>query len=175
VTNVSRSNLQLGIAGFRSTQLVVDMALKRELERSLLAHGGKYDLGRLGAEIAYTIAVEVLALKGIVLREPSLGGKDLFSKDGQVVIQTRLLARTRYESTEQFKADLRGEMARLIRKLVQDFAYNSGATTGYAILTYVRGSQNPRSLIFEIPRSFRSSANPKMGPPGFEPGANPAV
>lgn len=148
-------------------QIVADLFPLRKSDRFVLMHGRKYDIGRVGAEIAYTIATEVLALRGIILNEPSKGGKDLFTKDGRVVLQTRLLTRTRNEGVDEFEADLRREMSRLIRKLEQDFRYGPTVERGYAILTYLGHSPVLRSMVVEV--------KSKVGPPGFEPGATPAI
>jgi hypothetical protein len=72
---------------------VNDIKLARDTERYYLIRGRKYDIGRIGAEIAFTIATRVLGLGDVVLSEPFKGGKDLYTKDREAVIQSRLLRR----------------------------------------------------------------------------------
>jgi hypothetical protein len=174
VTRTSYANIDFHLRGVKKGQTVVDLNLLRSSDRLLLLHGGNYHLGRIGAEVAYTIANEVLSMKGVVLNEPSQGGKDLFTTDGRVVIQTRLLARTWYETTEQLGRDLHSELTKLVQKLGQDFRYNPSAVLGYAILTYARRFRAPRSIVLEISRPVSVRPNRDVGPAGFELATTPA-
>ena|SRR2546427_12298339 len=53
--------------------------------------GSTYDLGRLGAEIAFTVGKEDLDLNNLILEEPSAGGADLHTADWSALMQARLL------------------------------------------------------------------------------------
>src|SRR5438093_6639856 len=87
-------NLPVYLEGTPNAFQIDSVTLNRQLEKTMLASGSEYDLGRLGAEIAYTIANEKLGLRDVVIVEPSQRGADLFTKDGQVVMQARLLRST---------------------------------------------------------------------------------
>jgi hypothetical protein len=141
--------------------LVRDIYAVRRSEGLLMEHGRKYQLGRAGAEIAYCIANRVLHLSGLVLNEPSKGGRDLYTNDGLVTIQSRLLTRTLAEGAGEPQLTIRREISRLIRKLAQDFEYNPRAEKGCAILTYLTKSLGARAIIVETLR-------PKIVGPGRE-------
>jgi hypothetical protein len=76
-------------------------------------------------------------LKGLVLPDPNSPGKDLYTTDGTVVIQARILTRTSALNTSRLENVLDGQISRLINKLRQDFDYNPNAKVGYAILSYL--------------------------------------
>ena len=116
---------------------VVQIRVKRLLESAMLQSIATYAHGRLGAEMAYTIAVTKLGLRDVVLFEPSTGGKDLYTKDGRVMIQARLLTEPGPLQPERLRRTIRIQVARLMRKLGQDFAHNPGARIGYAVLSYL--------------------------------------
>lgn len=111
--------------------------LVRILEQRMEQMGTAYDHARLGAEIAYTAASELLKLEGITLFEPSRGGKDLYSKDGRVVIQARMLVRTREFAPTPLKDELSRNLKNLLAKLEQDFRHNASAKFGLAVLTFL--------------------------------------
>jgi hypothetical protein len=165
VTKTTYTNLDSQLPGFKGKQIISDVNLQSSSDKFVLSHGSNYDLGRLGAEVAYTIAKEILSLKDTVLNEPSQGGRDLFTKDGKVVIQARLLARTKYESTEDLSRDLRRELAKLVRKIDQDFRFNSAASVGYAILSYVQKPEVLRSVILQVARSSPMGARERWARP----------
>ncbi|MDA4119380.1 MAG: hypothetical protein OK436_02225 [Thaumarchaeota archaeon] len=138
--------------------LVPDISAVREAECLLIEHGRKYQLGRIGAEIAYAIANRILHLNEVVLNEPSRGGKDLFTRDGLVVIQSRLLTRTLVTGKGEPLLTIRRELSRLIGKLSQDFEYTPEAEKGYAILTYLTKSLGVRAIVVELLRHNYQSA-----------------
>lgn len=120
--------------------------LVRTLEQRMVSQGTAYDHARLGAEIAYKVANELLRLDNVVLFEPSRGGKDLVSSDGEVVIQARMLVRTRDQISQRLKDDVTRNMRNFLAKLGQDFRYNTSARRGLAVLTYLDDS-NTLNLI----------------------------
>jgi len=118
------------------------VAVRRRIERNMLQSKSTYAHGRLGAEMAYAISKQRLGLEQVILREPSTGGKDLYTSDGRYLIQARLLTDPKPLS-DNLRRTIRIQLNRLVRKLYQDFRYNSSATKGYAILSYL----DPRSHV----------------------------
>ena len=128
------------------------VGIRRQIEGEILRSMSTYAHGRLGAEIAYTIAFEKLGLTNVILREPSTGGKDLHTSDGRYVIQARLLTNPRPLSLH-LRRTLGLQLGRLARKLRQDFEYNSNAVVGYAILSYLNPNTNVvKSIVLEVPK-----------------------
>lgn len=123
---------------------------KRDLERMTLLHGSKYTVGRIGAEIAYCVATDFLGFPKVVLNEPSRGGKDLHTQRKSMVIQSRLLTKTQFQTIKEASITLRHEMYNLVRKLGQDFVYNPSARKEYAILSYLRRSGLIGCVINEV-------------------------
>ena len=115
--------------------------------------GSKYDHGRGGAEIAYTVATDRLGLKDVVLVEPSRGGKDLYTGDGRVVIQARMLTDRDVLSSSKLGDTLQAQFVDMVSKLKEDFRYNPLMTNGYGILSYVEDDGNVTTIIVEVPRS----------------------
>lgn len=147
---LSQRNLGFTLPSQSRTFTLGNVTPTRRLEKAIVMHGSKYELGRIGAEIAYAIAVERLGLKDIILEDPSRGGKDLHTEDCSVVIQSRILSRTRYEDMDSLKKDLQTELTRLLAKLGQDFHYNPQARKGYAMLTYVSQFGRLWTILVEI-------------------------
>ena len=126
--------------------------MNRQLEKTMLASGSEYDLGRLGAEIAYTIANEKLGLRDVVIVEPSQRGADLFTKDGQVVMQARLLRSTQYADPKDLGVIFQSQLADLAEQLKVSFKLNPSAHTGYVMLSYLDNQGNIRTIVVEAPR-----------------------
>jgi hypothetical protein len=124
----------------------VDMT--RQLEGEMRNLGTSYDRGRLGAEIAYTVATEKLGLKGLIMHEPSVGGNDLENPDGTAIIQARMLASTN-DPTADINAKLRSDLSQMTTKLHDGFKIYPQAT-GYAILTYADQNDTNRVIIVEV-------------------------
>jgi hypothetical protein len=131
----------------RSSAFLVETKLMRGLEKSMLPHGGTYDAGRLGAEICYMICRIRLGLTGLVIEEPSSGGKDLFTHRGDVIIQTRLLTQARLAT---LSTGLQVEIPKLVSKLHEDLAYNPRMKRGIAVFSYDTPKGTVRSILIEI-------------------------
>jgi hypothetical protein len=117
--------------------LLFRVETKRELEKQMVKSGSAYDHGRVGAEIAYTVLYEFFGIRGLVIAEPSSGGRDLFSTNGSVGVQARFIADfTQFMPMTRDQAIL-DQIANLIRKLQQDFRHQRKMRSGYAILSYV--------------------------------------
>lgn len=110
---------------------------RRVLESEMLRSVATYAHGRLGAEIAYAILVKNLGLDDMVLVEPSIGGKDLYTSDRTILVQARLLTKPGPLQPRRIRRTLRIQLYRLIRKLREDFAHNPNSEVGYAILSYL--------------------------------------
>jgi len=68
------------VAGVDGLWLVEYVEPIRALERTMVMHGLCYDLGRVGAEIAYSIMRRKLGLDDVILQEPARGGSDLLTR-----------------------------------------------------------------------------------------------
>ena len=138
------------VQGKCSYAMIVDsVILHRELEGTMLREGSVYDQGRIGSEIAYLCGAKYLGLRKLVIEEPSRGGKDLYSTDAQVAIQTRMISTRR---RRDFGLCIQEELLKLTRKLRQDFKYNPWMARGYAILSFVDYDEVIRTLLLEVPR-----------------------
>jgi hypothetical protein len=126
--------------------LVGKVRLIRPLEQRMKTKGTAYDHGRLGSEIAYSAARDLLKPGRVILLEPSRGGKDLFSDDGKLVIQARMLVRTRDFAAPRLRDEVTRNLSSLILKVEQDFRHNDSATLGLAVLTFV-DNHNDTELI----------------------------
>src|SRR5438034_11686461 len=73
----------------------------RELERTMAYHGSSNDVGRIGAEIAYSVAKEKLGLKDVLMNEPARPGTDLFTKEGNVEMDAKMLQKTALVTSKQ--------------------------------------------------------------------------
>src|SRR2546428_9866795 len=140
------------LSGVRSAFLINNVNLNRALEQTMLKVGSTYDAGRLGAEIAYTIATERLGLKDVVMVEPAQYGTDLFTRDGNVVIQARLLTATQDFASDKIQGIITGQLLNLLSQLDNDFTNHPSATTGYAVLSYVDNDQVLKTIVLEVPK-----------------------
>jgi hypothetical protein len=74
------------------------------------------------------------------------GGKDLFTKDGTVIAQSRLLA---HYGQSWLNSQIQRHMKQMTRKLRVDFRYNRKAEVGYAVLSVLYVDE-VKSLVAEI-------------------------
>jgi hypothetical protein len=141
---------EYSVKGASRTYQIDSVAIQRQIEQKMLLSKSTYAHGRLGAEIAYTVSKERLGLQNVILREPSTGGKDLYTTNGRHVIEARLLTDPRPVGVN-LKRTLKIQLNRLVRKLHQDFKYNSSAASGYAILSYLDpGSHIVKAVVSEV-------------------------
>jgi len=117
----------------------------------MLRNGATVDAGRIGAEIAYTVCTRELGLKDVVLVDPTRVGPDLFSKDGKVVVQARMLTATEEWDSVTVKREVQTQLKDLVRQLARDFRRTPNPTTGYAVLTYVDNDHMIKTVVFEVP------------------------
>jgi len=145
-------NLPIYLEGTPHAFQIDDVTINRQLEKTMLTSGSQYDLGRLGAEITYTVAKEKLGLRDVVIEEPSQGGADLITKDGQVVMQARFLRSTQNVDPKDLKDMLQIELANMEEQLKLSFNLNPSAHTGYVMLSYLDNQGNIRTIVVEVPR-----------------------
>jgi hypothetical protein len=141
-----------GVPGVSQTYQIDHVTLNRELERSILKSQSKYDIGRVGAEIAYMVAEKNLHLDGIDMPEVSQGGVDLYTADGKAIMQARMLANP-LDLGADLHATLAGQLFQMVGKLRTDFQYHDAATTSYAILSYRDPTTNVvKTIVAVVPR-----------------------
>ncbi len=138
------------VNGYSQSFKIDSVLLVRELENTMAFHGSQSDVGRIGAEIAYSVGTEKLGLKGLVMNEPALPGTDLFTMDGKVVMQARMLTRTADETGLKLQGDLQGELTDLVASLRNDFNNVKSAKVGYAILTYADSQNTIQTIVLEV-------------------------
>ncbi len=124
------------ISGASQVYQIDQVTINRELEQSILKSESKYDIGIVGTEVAYTIGEKNLGLTDIQMPPVSQGGADLYTQDGTIVMQARMLANP-LDLGDNLQVVLRGQLQSMVDKLNTDFQYHPGATTGYAVLSYV--------------------------------------
>ncbi len=125
----------------------------RKLEKTIVQQGSKYDSGRIGSEVAYAVAKDKLGLKDVIMMEPAKGGKDLYTKDRQVVIQARMLRMNDQSAGRSWREKFERELNQMVWKLVkQDFPYNPWANIGYAILSYSDEMGLITSIVLKVDR-----------------------
>ena len=88
-------NIPYSIPGYSFSYKISTVGTVGQLEYSMAHSSDTYSIGRIGAEIAYTIATEKFGLNDVEINEVSQGGVDLITADGSAVIQARLLMRNR--------------------------------------------------------------------------------
>jgi len=113
--------------------------------------GSTYDLGRLGAEIAFTVGKEDLDLNNLILEEPSAGGADLHTADWSALMQARLL-NVGNPTPDVLASVLQQNLDQMVSKLGTDFHYHPSATAGYAVLSYTDGNGKITTIILVVPR-----------------------
>jgi len=123
--------------------------LKREHEREMLRTRYRYPHGRVGSEIAYSIASRELGLHDVILNDPSEGGADMMSRDGRIVFENRLVTITRSMSEELQERQLAFQLGRLRTRLQSDLAFYRSARVGYIFLSYL-DSIGLRTTAFEM-------------------------
>lgn len=125
---------------------ISDVTPLRELELFLIKYGNKYEIGRIGAEIAHAIIDKRFGCSDLILAEPAKGGKDLYSKDGRVAVQSRMLVHLPKSSWE---TEIQRQFEQMVKKLGVDFGYTRSAEVGYAVLSF-SAANGITSLIAEV-------------------------
>ena len=140
------------ISGASQIYQTDQVTLNRGLEQSILQSQDTYDIGIVGSEIAYTVGEKSLGLQAIDMPPVSQGGADLYTTDGSVIIQARMLAHP-LALGDDLQAVLTGQLGQMVSKLGTDFDYHPGATTGYAVLSYVDPTTGVvKTLVAVVPK-----------------------
>jgi len=151
--SLNEENLGFAVKGASQTFRIGEVTPVRGLEKEMVNSGSKYDLARVGAEIAYTVCQKDFGVENIQLNEPSQSGADLISTDKTVTIQAGMLGNPSALSPANLEATLNFEMNDLVGQLQKDFAKNSSAQTGYAVLSYLDPvSHTIVTLVAVVPR-----------------------
>ncbi len=128
---------------------VDNVVMLRDLEKAMLDDGTTYDRGRLGAEIAYVAGDKLLGLKSMIIEEPSVGGRDLYTQDNTVAIQARFLKNLGSDK----ETAIQQALFDLADKLQKDYKYQQPQMQdGYAILSYVDTDGTVKTIILEVPK-----------------------
>jgi len=125
------------------------IGLRRETEREMLASRYRYPHGRIGSEVAYSIASQELGFKDTVLNDPSGGGADMMASEGGVVFESRLITITEAMPRNAIERQILFELRRLRSRLRSDLRFYRSARIGYAILSFV-GPDGLGTLIFRM-------------------------
>jgi hypothetical protein len=146
--------LDFDVQGVSEILQIQQVNLVRQFETNMLDSGSLYAHGRLGAEIAYTVATEKLELNDVILGEPSQGGPDLTTADGKVVLEARLLtitASAQAKGIVSLNAELETQLSQMVNRIVKtDFKTVPTADVGYAILTYQDSSGSLHTIVLEV-------------------------
>lgn len=118
---------------FRSYRIEI----KRELEREMLRSRHRYPHGRIGSEIAYSIATRELGFENLILNDPSEGGADMMTRNGSVVFENRLVTITEAMSLDLLERQILFQLGRLKTRLRSDLSFYRSAEIGYAFLSYL--------------------------------------
>jgi hypothetical protein len=97
------------------------------------------------------VATEKLGLDNVILQEPSVGGRDLYTQDNTVAIQARLIIHATTGSTLQ--TTIQEQLASLIYQLHSDYGHQPNMKVGYAVLSFVDTDGSLKSIILEVPKS----------------------
>ena len=152
---IEATKLPVGFNDF-SNPKCYNVRFWRKMETLMLENGTSYDHGRLGVEIAYTIVKNLLRTYEFVIPEPSRGGRDLYSNDGQISVQARLLYDFRQFRPLGAAEAVRMQLKALLRKLGQDFTFNARMSLGLALLSYFDESDGMlRTILVRRPRTAK--------------------
>jgi len=150
---MNEGDFGFAVSGASQTFTLSDVTPTRVLEKEMVNSGNNYDLARVGAEIAYTVAQQKFGIERIQLNEPSERGADLISGDKTVTIQARMLGSPSALSPTNLEATLDFEMNNLAGQIQKDFSKNSSAQVGYAVLSYLNPTTKTIiTLVAVIPR-----------------------
>jgi hypothetical protein len=142
--------LKFTVKDYSQSFFIDQVTTVRSMEYEMAIKGSPSDVARIGAEIAYTVAVEKLGLQNVIMYDPSQGGADLITKDGSVVIEARMFQRTSTEVQPTLNAIIQGELTQMVEKVLSDFSKYTSAKTGYVIFSYVDNSNAIHTIVLEV-------------------------
>lgn len=82
-----------------------------------MQYGWSYDIGRLGAEIAYKIATKKFGSKDLIIEEAAKGGTDIHDSDRKTLVEARLLSRV---SPPSLGSELSKQMEHMTHPLLSE-------------------------------------------------------
>jgi predicted mannosyl-3-phosphoglycerate phosphatase (HAD superfamily) len=82
--------------------------------------------------------------------DPSQGGADLITKDGNVVIEARMFQRTSTEVQPEVNGIIQVQLAQMVEKIRSDFKAYDSAQIGYVIFSYVDDSGMIHTIVLEV-------------------------
>jgi len=129
-----------------------DVKIVREFENTILRVGTTYDVGRLGAEIAYATSRQKLGISDTTLVEPSQPGVDLYSAAANAVIQARMLVQAHYGPHKQMSNLVRDQLYDVLKSVYRDLRRISSSTNGYAILSFTNSDWITKTLVLTVQR-----------------------
>ena len=109
----------------------------------------RYPHGRLGSEIAYSIARNHMGIEDLTLNDPSEGGADMMSRDGRIIFENRLLTITGSMPAKLLERQVEFQLGRLRARLKSDLSYYNAARLGYVSLSYIESGEL-RTDVFEM-------------------------
>lgn len=147
-------DLPYDVTGYSQSFIINNVGTTRILEHQMAYEGGTNDVGRIGAEIAYTVTTQKLGLENVVMQDPSEGGADLYTPGHKVVIESRMLQRTIGESGAALNNDITEQLNDMVARLKSDFHYyeeqGSRPTAGYAVFTYIVDQNTIKTIVLEV-------------------------
>jgi len=134
---------------YASAHIIDQIQMARSEERTMLLHGDEYTIGRIGAEIAYVIATTKIGLTEVVLQEPSIGGRDLYTRDNKVAIQTTFI---RHATKENLRTMVQCSLLELVEDIKRDFGFQPNMIEGFVIVSFVDLNGSLRSIVLKVAR-----------------------
>ena len=152
LSDMNQNTLDYKVKGYSQSFFIDQVTTVRSMEYEMATTGSPSDVARIGAEIAYTVAVEKLGLKNVVMIDPSQPGPDLYTSGRTVVIEARMLQRTVGEfGTDQF-ADIQKQLIQMVDTIGKDFEKNPTAQVGYVVFSYVDNDKSIHVIVLEVSR-----------------------
>jgi hypothetical protein len=96
LTPIHDYSLPYDVSGSDKSYIIDHVTINRALEQAMAASSDNVAKGRIGAEIAYTVATQQLGLQDVIINEISSPGNDLHTADNTVMIQARVSSADRW-------------------------------------------------------------------------------
>lgn len=139
-----------GMEGVTNAFRVEHVRFLRPFESLTQRVGTTYDVGRIGAEIAFAVAKTRLGLTDIMMIEPSQPGVDLLSYSSGAVIQARLLVAGHYLAHPEMDNLVKKQIADMLTSLRRDMKRIRAAQKGYVILSVTGTDWITRTIVLTV-------------------------
>ena len=153
VAPMEKGGLWFQVNGASDIYTIRNVEVLRQTENSMLTSAESYAVGRVGAEVAYTVDTQKLGLTDLIMQDPSASGPDLFTKDGKVFVEARMLSQTSGASQAQLTKPLQTELQSMVGRLQSDFGVYKTASYGYVILSYLDQQGAVETIILKVLRA----------------------